>query len=465
MQASIDTLKAQLLQLKQLHKAGALGQAEYDSSKAGLERRLLDLVLAAPSSAGAAPASVPASPVDAVAVSGGAPAPAAVRHSAGNLPPVASVPALPSRRFLALLGVAVLAVAAGGYAWTGSPSLLSASPARAAAAAAEAAGHENAAPSHTVGAEQIAQMTERLAQRLKEQPQDAQGWAMLGRSYSVLGRNDEAVKAYRTAIEQQGDDAALIADFADALAVQNNRVLAGEPMKWVRRALEIDPKNVKALALAGTDAFDSKNFVGAVKLWEKLLEHGPSDAGFAEQVKASIAEARERGGLGPSAQPGAPAQPTAPTMPRANATQVPAGPAANPAQPAPATPGTQAAQAPQATLAASVSGTVSLSAALAAKAGPDDTVFIFARPADGSRMPLAVLRKRVRDLPVRFTLDDSMAMSPAAKLSGSPRVIVAARISKSGEAMSSPGDLVGQVGPVALGSTGLAVEIGSEVKP
>lgn len=459
MQASIDTLKAQLLQLRQLHKAGALGQAEYDSSKAGLERRLLDLVLAAPSSAGAVPASVPASPVDAAAVSGGAPAPAAVRHSAGNLPSGAPAPALPSRRFLALLGVAVLAVAAGGYAWTGSPSLLSASPAPA------VAGHENAAPSHTVSAEQIAQMTERLAARLKEQPQDALGWAMLGRSYSVLGRNDEAVKAYRTAIEQQGDDAALIADFADALAVQNNRVLAGEPMKWVRRALEIDPKNVKALALAGTDAFDRKDFAGAVKLWEKLLEHGPSDAGFAEQVKSSIAEARERGGLGPAAQPAAPAQPSVAATPRANAAQAPAGPAANPAQPAQATQGTQAAQAPQASLGASVSGTVSLSAALAAKAGPDDTVFIFARPADGSRMPLAVLRKRVRDLPLRFTLDDSMAMSPAAKLSGSPRVIVAARISKSGEALSSPGDLVGQVGPVALGSTGLAVEIGSEVKP
>lgn len=435
MQASIDTLKAQLLQLKQLHEGGALGQAEYDGSKAGLERRLLDLVLAETSAAGAAPAS--ALPV--------APTPAA---------------ALPSRRFLALLGVAVLAVAAGGYAWTGSPSLLSASPAPVAAS-------QEGVSSHTVTADQIAQMTERLAARLKEQPQDAQGWAMLGRSYSVLGRNDEAVKAYRTAVEQQGDDAMLLADFADALAVQNNRVLAGEPMKWVQRALEIDPKNVKALALAGTDAFDRKDFAGAVKLWEKLLEYGPSDAGFAEQVKSSIAEARERGGLGPSAAtpPVAAAPAAAQATPRANATQAPAGQRANIAQPAPVAQAPQGTAAPQATLAASVSGTVNLSAALAAKAGPEDTVFIFARPADGSRMPLAVLRKRVRDLPVSFTLDDSMAMSPAAKLSGSPRVIVAARISRRGEAMPSPGDLVGQVGPVPLGSAGLTIEIASEVKP
>ncbi len=451
MDSSIDTLKSQLLQLKTLHDAGALGQAEYESSKAALERRVLDLVLAGSAQRG----------VDTAAPTGTAPPAgpvvrANVKLAVSALPSGDAAAQRPSRRMLALLGTAVLVVAVGGYALTGSPSLLSASSAPGAAPG-QAAG---AAP-HAVSAAQIEEMTERLAARLKEQPQDAQGWAMLGRSYSVLGRNDEAVKAYRTAVEQQGDDAMLLADFADALAMQNNRVLAGEPMKWVRRALEIDPKNVKALALAGTDAFDRKDFAGAVKLWEKLLEYGPSDAGFADQVKSSIAEARERGGLGPSAQlpPSSPAQPAAATAPRANATQAPAGQGANAALPA------QATQPAQATLAATVSGTVSLSAALAAKAGPDDTVFIFARPADGSRMPLAVLRKRVRDLPVRFTLDDSMAMSPAAKISGSPRVIVAARISKSGEAMSSPGDLVGQVGPVALGSTGLALEIGGEVKP
>ena len=80
-------------------------------------------------------------------------------------------------------------------------------------------------------------------------------------------------------------------------------------------------------------------------------------------------------------------------------------------------------------------------------------------------MPLALLRKRVRDLPLQFTLDDSMAMSPAAKLSGAPRVIVGARISRSGDAMPAPGDLFGQVGPVALGSAGLRLEIGEQVKP
>lgn len=427
MDESIETLKSQLQQLKKLHEAGALPKAEYDSSKAALERRVLDLIMAGPVQASAAL---------------GAPEPPRV---AANLVDSsrASV-AKPSRRLLALLGSGVLALAAGGYAFTGAPSLLSASgPPSPATAAGQPAG----AASHSVSAEQIAEMTLRLAARLKEQPQDPQGWAMLGRSYSVLGRNDEAVKAYETAIAQQGDDAVLLADYADALAVKNGRVLAGEPMKWVRRALELDPKNIKALALAGTDAFDRKDFAGAVKLWEKLLEHGPSDTTFVQQVKGSIAEARERAGLGPAAQTAG-----ASVAPRAEAN---AAPATTPkSSPGDAQGG-----------AGGVSGTVRLSATLAARAGPDDTVFIFARAAEGSRMPLAVLRKRVRDLPARFTLDDSLAMSPAAKLSGAASVIVGARISKSGQAMPSPGDLTGQVGPVPLGSSDLSVEIDGQVKP
>ncbi len=439
MEPTIETLKSQLLQLKQLHEVGALPKAEYDSSRAGLERRLLELVMAAPLQAPAA-AEAHAAP----AAAAGNPA---TTHTANA---VQAGMAAPSRRMLAVLGVAVLVLAAGGYALTGTPSLVTGSAPPPVVAG--AAGQEAGAGAHSVSPEQIAEMAQRLAARLKEQPQDPQGWAMLGRSYAVLGRNDDAVKAYQTAVAQQADDAVLLADYADALAVQNNRVLAGEPMKWVRRALEIDPKNIKALALAGTDAFDRKDFAGAVKLWEKLLEYGPSDAAFVQQVKGSVAEARERAGLGPAVAQAAP-----PAAPRADA-----GGAGAPAAPVAAQ--KSAANAAPAG-AASVSGTVTLSPALAAKASPDDTLFIFARAAEGSRMPLAIVRKRVRDLPVRFTLDDSLAMSPAAKLSGAPSVIVGARISKSGDAIPAPGDLVGQVGPVPLGTSGIALEIAELRKP
>jgi cytochrome c-type biogenesis protein CcmH len=102
---------------------------------------------------------------------------------------------------------------------------------------------------------------------------------------------------------------------------------------------------------------------------------------------------------------------------------------------------------------------------MAKQANPDDTVFVFARPAEGSRMPLAILRKQVKDLPLQFTLDDSMAMSPANALSGASKVIVGARISRSGNAMPQPGDLTGQTATVNVGASGLQIEIKDAVKP
>ena len=124
--------------------------------------------------------------------------------------------------------------------------------------------------------------------------------------------------------------------------------------------------------------------------------------------------------------------------------------------------GTEAASTP-ANGANNISGTVVLSSSLLKQARPDDTVFIFARAVDGPPMPLAVLRKRVKDLPLAFVFDDSMAMWPAAKVSAFSRVVVTARVSKSGEGKPRPGDLEGHSSPVAVGATGLLIEIGSVV--
>jgi cytochrome c-type biogenesis protein CcmH len=235
------------------------------------------------------------------------------------------------------------------------------------------------------------------------------------------------VPAFKQALALKPDDPNLLADFADALAVVNGRNLEGEPGKLIARALEVDPNNLKALSLAGTAAFLRKDFAGALRHWEKLAQVAP-DSDFARQIQGGIDEARRLAG-GPA--PGTPAQ--APPQPAAK------------------------------TAAASVSGTVTLSKQLAGKAAPDDTVFVFARAAEGSRVPLAILRKQVKDLPLKFTLDDSMAMSPAAKLSGSPKVIVGARVSRSGGALAQPGDLQGLSAPVDVGSSGLAIEIGQVV--
>jgi cytochrome c-type biogenesis protein CcmH len=318
-------------------------------------------------------------------------------------------------------------LALAGYAWKGSPGALMGT-----TDSAQTAADGKPAP-HAVGAEQIAAMTEKLAERLKSRPDDVEGWSMLARSYSVLGRHAEALKAYEKALSLRKDDPTLLADYADSMAVNNNSDLTGEPMKLVERALKLDPKNLKALYLAGTQAFNTKDYTSAVQIWEKMVAVSPPGNVFAQQVEPAIVEARRLAGMPPAAKP------------------LDASPADN--------------AAPTAAGGGVVSGTVTLSPALAKQAQPEDTVFVFARAAEGSRMPLAILRKQVKDLPLNFTLNDSMAMSPASALSTASKVIVGARVSKSGNAMAQPGDLAGQSAVVSVGATGLKIEIKDAVKP
>jgi cytochrome c-type biogenesis protein CcmH len=403
MNDDISTLRTQLQELKALHDEGSLDAKAYDKAKAPLERKLLDSVLAAPV---AAPAT-----------------------------------ARPNRNFIALMSVAVVAIAGAGYLWKGSPGAPSASTPGATRSAAATA--DGVAPPHSEddNEQQFAAAVAQLAEKLKAQPDNAEGWAMLARSYSRLGRHAEAVPAYEKAVALNGNDARLLADYADTLAVQNNRSLAGAPMKLVERALKIDPDSPKALALAGTDAFERKDFATAVRHWEKLAQGMPADSAFMPELQSSIAQARELGGM-----------PKAATAPAVAAT---AGPAPGPAP-------TQAAAAPGVS---TLQGSVRLSPAMAKLASPTDTVFIFARAAEGPRMPLAILRMQVKDLPLKFTLDDSSAMSPAMRLSQHPRVVVGARVSKSGQATPAPGDLVGQSGPVDNTAGAVDIEINEQVKP
>jgi cytochrome c-type biogenesis protein CcmH len=324
----------------------------------------------------------------------------------------AAVPPHRPAAMLAGLSSFVVVLLAAGYLLVGAPLALDPS----VRTAASSSGAE-------ITFEQIEAMTQKLADRLKQEPNDPNGWAMLGRSYAVLGRHPDALPAFKQALTLRPDDPNLLTDYADALAVVNGRNLEGEPSKLVARALEIDPNNLKALSLAGTAAYLRKDFAGALRHWDKLAQLAP-DSDFARQIQRGIDEARRQAGM-----PAPTAQAPAPGV----ASSAAAG--------------------------ASVSGTVTLAQQLAGKASPDDTVFVFARAAEGPRVPLAILRKQVKDLPLKFTLDDSMAMSPAAKLSGAPKVIVGARISKSGGALAQPGDLQGLSAPVSLGTSGMAIEI------
>ena len=350
----------------------------------------------------------------------------------------------PSIGLAAVLAIFAFVVTGGGYYAVGSPGHLGGGPITSAAATAGSAAAPQDASADAERAQalqQIAAMVDQLAERLKGRPDDAEGWQMLARSYAALDKHALAVEAYKKATQLRPDDPALLADFAFALAMTNGRNFAGEPTQLVERALKLDAKNPKALALAGTVAFDRKDYPAAASYWERLAQVEPGDSQFAQQIQASIAQARQLAGMPP-----APA--------------VVAGGAA-----VPAAPSTSASAAPSASVtSAQVSGTVSLAEPLKGRVAPDDTVFVFARAAEGNRMPLAIVRKRVNDLPLQFTLDDSMAMSPAAKLSGASRIVVGARISKSGDAMPKSGDLQGFASDVAVGASGVKVEINEEVK-
>ena len=276
--------------------------------------------------------------------------------------------------------------------------------------------------------EQIEAMVNAFAARLEavpaNQPPDPKAWEMLARSYAAMQKFPEANKAYKRAVELNPGNAQMLADHADVVAMLQGQSMLGEPTQLFERALVLDPNNLKALALAGSAAFEKKDYANAVQFWSKAQGLVPPGSDFAKGLASSLEEARVASGQ--------------------------AG-----------TPQTVAKSAPTPTVAASIQGIVSLSPALKSKVVPDDTVFIFARAAQGPRMPLAILKRKAGELPITFTLDDSTAMADEFKLSKFQFVVVGARVSRSGNALPQSGDLVGQSAPVKAGGSKLTLTIDS----
>jgi cytochrome c-type biogenesis protein CcmH len=460
--ASLEDLRQQLQQLRALHVAGALDEAGFNSARIRLEQRIVEAVMAQPdpctdlhteplADIGPEVAQVvDRTPVTAVDAQ---PAASTSATAVMELRPTGRAPGRPggaaehapraSRRMAWGLGAAATAIGLFGYAWTGSPALawqaMSTPAAHATAADRPAAAAATQGQAHELSAAQITAMATRLEERLQQQPDDADGWAMLARTLAVSGEHGKAVAAFEKAGRLRADDAMLLADHADALAMTQQRRLSGEPLRLVQRALALDPDNLKALSLAGSEAFARQDYAQAIGFWEQMQRKGPADHALVTQVGAGLAEAR-RLATGAAAAPA-----TASTATTSAATAVPAG-------------------AVKAVGDAMIEGVVTLAEPLRARAGPDDTVFVYARAAQGSRMPLAILRSRVRELPLTFRLDDSLAMSPAARLSGAQQVVVEARVSASGGATPQPGDLLGRSDTVAVGARGLRIEI-AQVQP
>lgn len=265
--------------------------------------------------------------------------------------------------------------------------------------------------------QQVETLLPKLEQRLQAQPNDPTGWDMLGKSYMALERYPEAAKAYAKLAELQPREAQVFADYADAQAMAQGQTLTGKPSELIAQALKLDPANEKALYLAGYAAQEAGNRKAAMAHWGKLLAQLPPESEGAAVLRQNLAELKQQ------------------------------------------TAGQAGAQAD-----ASVSGQVRLAATLQGKPAPQDTVFVFARAVEGPKMPLAMLRAQVKDLPLNFTLDDSTAMSPQMKLSNFPEVVIVARISKSGGAVPQPGDLEGVSAPVKLGAKNIVIEISRKIE-
>lgn len=349
--------------------------------------------------------------------------------------------AVPAPRWTPIAVAAVIPLIAGAvYLWVGNPQGLDPQ----AALAPDA--------SHSVTPEQIMEMVERLAEKLKQKPDDADGWVMLARSYGAIGRFEQAAQAYARVAKLAPDDAGILADYADMLAMASGSSLQGEPFEIIKRALTADPKHVKSLALAGSAEFERKSYASAIGYWERIVPLVGAESEFGRSTLASIEEARSLGSLPAGSAAKAPApgakQPAAASVSSA------------PASVATASPKSAASAATRAAADGSaITGTVKLAPALAKQVSPGDAVFIFARPAEGARMPLAIVRATAGDLPYTFRLDDSQAMSPNARLSSQSSVVVSARISKSGNAVPQPGDLFGHSKAIAPNASGLSIVI------
>ena len=253
-EANVEVYRDQLAELQNDLKNGLISEDQYQQDRQEFERRLLEDVAAKETPTGI------------------------------NLST--------SRNLVYIIAVALPVIAVIFYLRVGHPSALSATP--------EPAGRSMAAPTASepeaagVSQERIEANVAALAKKLEQTPNDAAGWSMLGRSYSSLGKYSEASAAYKRAVDLKSDDADLLADYAFALAMANEKKLAGEPAEIIKRALKIDPENPKVLELAGSAAFEAKDFKLAINYWEKLLQKVSSDSEISQALSERIAEAKRQ---------------------------------------------------------------------------------------------------------------------------------------------------------------------------
>jgi cytochrome c-type biogenesis protein CcmH len=263
----------------------------------------------------------------------------------------------------------------------------------------------------------VEELVKQLRQRMEANPENADGWFLLGRTYMRLQNYPEAVFAFEHVVELLPEETAGLLSLADAMTMRDGRRVGARAQELLQKALSIDPASVTALWLLGNASADKGDNATALDYWQRAYPLLGAEPAMQAELGQMITQA---GGSLPK---------VASTLPPIMTT---AGTASNAPQKAGA----------DTAAGASIVVEVALAPSLMEQVSPADTVFVLARAESGPPMPLAVARHQAAELPLRVTLTDAMAMMPAMKLSSFPRVKISAKISKSGQAGTQAGDMV-----------------------
>ncbi|MEW7999109.1 MAG: c-type cytochrome biogenesis protein CcmI [Candidatus Thiodiazotropha endolucinida] len=391
---NLAVFKQQLAELDNDLKSGALDQARYDAARRDLEKELLSDV----------------SEQSRPAESGG------------------------TGQKMALSALVIPLAALLLYQFIGSPEIISRlanQPAATHTASAQSQGRS------TQNLPPMEELVKRLAAKMQEQPDNQEGWIMLGRSYMAMNDPSAAINAFDRAMEISDKNVGLLLAYAEAIASNTGNDFTGRAAPMVEKALQLEPDNPNVLWIAGIVAYQQTDYQDAVDRWSKLRGLLKPQSAELESVNEALDDARSKLGL-PTEEP------ELPSIVQAKK-QVPAEPAAAGDK--------------------SIQVEISLSPDMQDKANPDDLLFIYAKAMSGPPMPLAAVRKRVSDLPLSINLDDSMAMMPQMKLSQFPEVAVGARISLSGSPTAQSGDLEGEITAVSPGQPEIVKVVINSVHP
>ncbi|MCU7797290.1 MAG: c-type cytochrome biogenesis protein CcmI [Candidatus Thiodiazotropha sp. (ex Myrtea spinifera)] len=393
---NLSVFKQQLEELDSDLEVGNLDQQRYDAAKKDLEKELLSDVAGDQAQA------------EVIATKGG--------------------------RWMALSAVVVPVAALLLYQMIGSPQIIQR------LANQPAASHtEQTAQNRSIeGLPPMDELVKRLAAKMEQEPDNQEGWIMLGRSYMTMKQYPEAMDAYEQAMKLDDNNVSLLLAYGEAIAAISGNSFTGKAAPLIEKAHKLEPDNPNTLWMAGIVSYQQGNFQAALTRWEKLQALLTPQSSELESVSNAIDDARKQLGMSP-------VEPALPQIAQTGSAQPKTAPAAA---------GTK-----------NIQVKVTLSPEMSAKASPDDLVFIYAKATSGPPMPLAAARKRVRDLPLTIALDDSMAMMPQMKLSAFPEVVVGARVSLSGSPSAQSGDLEGEVKPVVPGQSEPVNVVISSVHP